>query len=117
MVRLVGLHFHRAQRIDGAMAEAGHEQPNLALGLAVRGGMLGLVPLQVRLQEVADRGQPGKNANAMGQFRFFRCSYALSFAWADATNGDAASLTAFPPVEVRGAIPPEDCDLDHCLEP
>lgn len=52
----------------------------------------------------------------MGQFRFFRCSYALSLAWADATNGDTASLAAFPPVEARGAIAPEDCDLDYCLE-
>ncbi|WP_295568004.1 hypothetical protein [uncultured Stenotrophomonas sp.] len=52
----------------------------------------------------------------MSEFRFFRCSYAGSFAWANATNGDTASLTAFPSVEVRGAIPPGGCDLDHCLE-
>ncbi len=47
-VRFVGLHFHPPQGIDGAMAKPGNQQPNLALGLAARGRVLRLVPIQVK---------------------------------------------------------------------
>lgn len=96
---LVRLQLDRAQGVDRPVPEVLDDDPKLALGLVVRGRMLGLVPVQPDAQKVAQKRRPGDDTDAMPQLRFAR---------AYPTDGDAEPFSPVAPVEVGAPFTPVD---------
>lgn len=107
-VALVALHFYRAQCVDRAVAKLGDKALHLATRFARSRRVLGGVPIQVPLKVSAHLWQPRKNANAVRQLSFFRCSYFFSLMSAEAAEGEPVPIASLSPVEVCAIAAPAE---------